>query len=137
MTVDSAWVAVARAVRVRRLELKLSTDDAAAKARIPEKAWRVIEQGTTKPSSLMIVAMCKALDWTPATIESLVQRERSVNGDGEMVVDLHEQQSETSAPAAAPIPRRRVIRELDAEGLTPGELSEVQAFIDEIRESRD
>jgi DNA-binding XRE family transcriptional regulator len=132
MTVESAAMAIARAVRARRIELQLSTDAAAAKARIPEKAWRVIEQGTTNPSSLMVLALCRALEWTPATIESLVKRELSVNGNGEMVVDLHEPQ-----PEPEPVrPRRRATDKLDIAGLTPEELAEVQDFIDEIRRDR-
>jgi transcriptional regulator with XRE-family HTH domain len=130
VNVEPAAVAIARAVRARRIELNLSTDDAAARARIPEKAWRVIEQGTTNPSSLMLLALCKALDWTPGTIESLVKRELSVNGNGQMVVDLEARQP-------APVkPRRRATDALDVEGLTPAEMSEVQDFIDEIRDSR-
>jgi DNA-binding XRE family transcriptional regulator len=136
VNVESAAVAIARAVRARRIELNLSTDDAAARARIPEKAWRVIEQGTTNPSSLMVLALCKALDWTPATIESLVKRELSVNGKGEMVVDLEDREPEPYPPPEPVKPRRRANDALDIEGLTPAELAEVQDFIDEIRDSR-
>ena len=136
MNVEPAAVAIARAVRARRIELNLSTDDAAARARIPEKAWRVIEQGTTNPSSLMVLALCKALDWTPATIESLVKRELSVNSNGEMVVDLEEREPKLY-PSPEPVkPRRRASDALDIDGLTPAELAEVQDFIDEIRDSR-
>jgi transcriptional regulator with XRE-family HTH domain len=132
--VESAAEVIARAVRARRIELRLSTEDAAGRARIPEKAWRVIEQGTTKPSGLMIEALCRALEWTPATIDSLVEREVTVNGKGEIVVDLHEP---PPAPAAEPQRRAgRVVTGLDTEGLTADELADVQDFIDEIRDSR-
>jgi hypothetical protein len=134
VSVESAAQVIARAVRARRLELQLSTEDAAAMARIPEKAWRVIEQGTTKPSGLMIEALCRALEWTPATVDNLVAREVSVNGNGQIVVDLHEPEA---APAAEPeSPRHRAVKSLDTEGLTADELAEVQEFIDEIRDSR-
>jgi DNA-binding XRE family transcriptional regulator len=136
MTVESAATVIARAVRARRIELKLSTDAAAAKARIPEKAWRVVEQGIANPSSLTVLAICRALEWSPSTIESLIQRELRLNGNGEIVVDLQEQEQADAPQPETVTPSRRAPRTLDTEGLTPDELAEVQDFIDEIRRDR-
>ena len=130
MTVETAAEAIARAVRTRRLELKLTTEEAADRARIPEKAWRVAEQGTANPSSLVMGALCRALEWTPATIENLLRREVHVNGSGEIVVDLQSAGDE-APPVGAPSPR--VVTVLDSEGLTPAQLVDVQEYIDELR----
>jgi DNA-binding XRE family transcriptional regulator len=130
--VESAASVIARAVRARRCELHLSTDDAAARARIPEKTWRVVEQGTAHPSRLVMAALCRALDWTPATIECLVRHEMRGNGVGEVVVDLLH--SSSDAPEGDAVePQVPTVTELDIEGLTPADLAEVQDFIDELR----
>ncbi|HEX4490195.1 MAG TPA: helix-turn-helix transcriptional regulator [Acidimicrobiia bacterium] len=115
-----------RAIRARREELHLSTDDAAVRARIPETSWRLIEQGQQAPSDLMLGAICRALEWTPATIDNLLRNEIHVNPDGEMVVDL-----DASERAAAP-PQPELT--LDVRGLTSAQLREVQGYIDYLRE---
>lgn len=130
MTVETAAEAIARAVRARRLELKLTTEEAADRARIPEKAWRVAEQGIANPSSLVMGALCRALDWTPSTIENLLQREVHVNGSGEIVVDL-QSPPDDEPPVVTASPR--AVTALDAEGLTPAQLADVQEYIDELR----
>jgi DNA-binding XRE family transcriptional regulator len=130
VTVETVAEAIARAVRARRLELGLTTEEAAERARIPEKAWRVVEQGISNPSSLVMGALCRALDWQPATIETLLQREVHVNGSGEIVVDL-QAPIDDELPVVAPSPR--VVTVLDSEGLTPAQLLDVQEYIDELR----
>jgi DNA-binding XRE family transcriptional regulator len=130
--VESAAEAIARAVRARRLELHLTTDEAAARARIQEKSWRVIEQGVTNPSRLVISAVCRALDWTPARIESLMERELAANGNGGPVVDL-DALSRADEAAAKPQPSRPLITKLDSTGLTAAQLADVQDYIDELR----
>ncbi|MDQ1468455.1 MAG: hypothetical protein QOH10_2870 [Actinomycetota bacterium] len=129
---DSTAKVIARAVRARRRELHLSTDDAAARARIPEKTWRVVEQGRAHPSRLVMGALCRALDWTPSTIECLVRNEMRVNGVGEVVVDLLHSSSDAPERDAVE-PQDPAVTELDTEGLTPEDLAEVQDFIDELR----
>ena len=123
--VDEDAQTIARAVRARRLELQLSTSEAADRARIPEKSWRVIEQGFTLPSALVLGALCRALEWGPSAIESLLERELQVNGAGEMVVDLDAGEHDVEEPEDP--------RTLDVHGLSSAQLAEVQAYIDYLR----
>jgi hypothetical protein len=124
--VESAARTIARAVHARRLELRLSTEEAAARARIPEKSWRVIEDGTQEPSALMIGALCRVLEWTPATIEHLLGDQIHLNGNGQLVVELDASERAEAAPDPEPIA-------LDVQGLTREQLHAVQAYIDELR----
>lgn len=126
--VDAAAQSIARAVRARRLELQLSTHEAAERARIPDKSWRVIEQGFTRPSALVLGALCRALEWPPSTIESLLEDELQVNGEGEMLVDLD---ATTRGDESAANPPEVT---LDTRGLSASQLAEVQGFIDYLRE---
>ena len=125
--VDAAAQTIARAVRARRLELHLSTHEASERARIPEKSWRVIEQGLSLPSALVLGALCRALEWPPSMIDSLLERELQVTSEGEMVVDLDagERASDEAPAAEAPT--------LDASGLSPAQVAEVQAYIEYLR----
>jgi hypothetical protein len=129
VTVDPATDAIAGAVRARRLELRLSVEEAASRARVPETSWRLIEQGQ-KPSDLMLGALCRALDWTPGTIENLVRQQIQLNGNGELFVDLDASERADAAPAPAPEPEIT----LDVSGLTSAQLREVQVYIDYLRE---
>ena len=126
---ESAPRAIARAVRARRIELELTVDEAAARARIPAKAWRVIEQGTSHPSWLMIGTVCQVLEWTPATIESVIRGELQVDGGGLVVVDA-------PPPPAPPQRVASFANALDIDGLSPEQLAEVQDFIDDLRDGR-
>jgi hypothetical protein len=91
------------------------------------------------PSPLTLRAVNRVLGWTPATIESLLHGELSVDGEGEVVVDLdrwpeRDEPLEAQAPAgAAPDAAPEAAPELDVEGLTPEQLAEVQRFIDDLR----
>jgi DNA-binding XRE family transcriptional regulator len=125
---------IARAIRARRMELGLSVEEAAERGRVHVTSWRLIETGTMQPSVLVMGAVCRVLDWTPATIESLTVGEMSVDRDGEVVVDLdrwpgqgHAVPDPVHGPAAAVAPL------LDVTGLTIRQLAEVQDFIDELR----
>lgn len=106
----------------------MSVEDAAARANLSTKAWRMIEQGTTQPSLLMLGSVCRALKWTAATIESLVEGELRVE-EGEVVVDLGDSPPEVVESE----PQTEVVFELDVEGLTRAQLAEVQDFIDKLR----
>jgi hypothetical protein len=144
---------IARAIRARRIELGLSVEDAAREARIHVVAWRLLEQGVTMPSRLTLGVVTRVLGWTPATIESLVHGELSVDSDGEVVVDLdrwpdpEDEAAKPRAPAGPPpgvdlVERDdrddrgdldKGVAELDVSGLTPAQLAEVQSFIDDLR----
>jgi transcriptional regulator with XRE-family HTH domain len=133
---------IARAIRARRIELDLSVEDAAVEARIHVVAWRLLEQGVTMPSPLTLRAVCRVLGWTPATIDSLVHGELSVDGDGEVVVDLDrwpEHPPDEPRPSADPAASIDLdvadldVAGLDVAGLSPAQLAEVQLFIDELR----
>jgi DNA-binding XRE family transcriptional regulator len=117
---------LARAVRARRIELGLSVEDAAASANVSAKAWRMMEMGTSQPSLLMLGSVGRALKWTAATIEGLLEDELSV-AEGEVVVDLV-----GPSPDDVESPEEGAF-ELDVEGLTAAQLAEVQDFIDELR----
>jgi DNA-binding XRE family transcriptional regulator len=124
---DSGRSALARAIIARRRELEMSLEEAAALANVSEASWKVIERGTSSPSLLMLGAICRALDWTPDTIESLLHGELRIE-EGEKVVDLAGS-PEPPEPPAEPVRAA----ELDVEGLTPVQLKKVQAYIDDLR----
>lgn len=129
--VDSATHTIARAMRARRQELQLSAEEAATRARVPVTSWKLVEQAQKDPSDLMLNAICRALEWTPATIENLLQHEIQVNGAGEMIVDL-DASERADEQAGAPAPEPEIT--LDVSGLTPAQLREVQVYIDYLRE---
>jgi transcriptional regulator with XRE-family HTH domain len=110
---------LANAIIARRGELGLSMAQAAARGNISATSWRVIEEGTTRPSPLTLGAVCRALDWPPETIETLLDGDAS-----ETVFDLTKEPE--ADDAALPVL-------LDAEGLTRKQLAEVQELIDELR----
>jgi hypothetical protein len=122
---DPLTPTLGRAMSARRLELRLSTEDAAARARVPETSWKLVEQDQQTPSDLMLGAICRALDWTPATVEDLLRGDVEVGRDGEMVVDLDASERDETAHAEFT---------LDTTGLTRGQLREVQDYIDYLRE---
>jgi DNA-binding XRE family transcriptional regulator len=126
---ESGRSVLARAIIARRRELEMSLEDAAALANVSAASWKVIERGTSSPSLLMLGAICRALDWTPDTIESLLHGELRFE-EGEKVVDL-------GGSEAPPEPRVEppAASELDVEGLTPAQLAKVQAYIDDLRGS--
>jgi transcriptional regulator with XRE-family HTH domain len=120
---DPATSTLGPTMRARRLELRLSSAEAAARARVPETSWKLIEQGQQAPSDLMLGAICRALEWTSATVDDLLRNDNEVGRDGERVVDL-------DAHAEEPQPEIT----LDTRGLTPAQLREVQGYIDYLRE---
>ena len=118
---------LARAIIARRRELDMSMEDAAALANVSVASWKVVERGTSSPSLLMLGAICRALEWTPDTIESLLHGELRFE-EGEQVVDL----AGSVAPPEPPVELQSAA-DLDVEGLTPAQLAKVQAYIDDLR----
>src|SRR6476646_3210257 len=125
---------LARAVRARRDELNLTIEEAAARAKVSPKSWRVIEQGKSKPSPLMLGSVCRALQWTVETVESLLRGELRFE-EGEVVVDLVGSGTGESvtAESRAVEPGPQPALGLDIEGLTPRQLEAVQEYIDDLR----
>jgi transcriptional regulator with XRE-family HTH domain len=124
---------VARAIRARRLELNLTVEQAAEQARIHVTSWRLLERGTLNPSTLMIRALCRVLDWTPATIEQLMHGALDVDAQGHVTVDLAEWPAQPDETTTDPAGGAAVVPELDVDGLTPAQVAEVQRFINHLR----
>jgi DNA-binding XRE family transcriptional regulator len=121
---------LARAIRARRIELEMSVEEAAERARIHVTSWRLIERGTSQPSVLSMRAIGRVLDWTPATVESLMDGELTVDGEGDVVVDLDRWPVQSAEPLTETVDAAPA---LDVSGLTPEQLAEVQDFIDDLR----
>jgi DNA-binding XRE family transcriptional regulator len=112
----------------------MTVEEAAAQAKVSTKSWRVIEQGDSMPSLLMLGSVCRALKWTSETVESLLSGELRVE-EGEVVVDLGDSRSdEPGGVEREPVePEPQPAIPLDVEGLTRRQLEAVQEYIDDLR----
>lgn len=112
----------------------MTIEEAAAQAKVSTKSWRVIEQGKSQPSPLMLGSVCRALQWTSGTVESLLRGEMRVE-EGEVVVDLSDARTDEPGTVESPTaePEAQAAFELDVEGLTPRQLEAVQEYIDDLR----
>lgn len=62
--VAAALSRLAKRVRARRQELKLTQEQAAEEAKLDEKHWQDIEGARTNPTVATLVGIAKALEWS-------------------------------------------------------------------------
>lgn len=72
MDEDPNWARLAEAVKSRRFQLGLSARGAAAKANINRSTWSTVEDVERKLSKHLWVAVERALDWAPGSIEAVL-----------------------------------------------------------------
>lgn len=86
MTTTAEWVRAGKAVRRRRLELRLTQEVAVAKGKvagfqISTATWRALEKAArTSYRDSSLIAVCWVLDWCPDGIERLLHDEEPIEG---------------------------------------------------------
>ncbi len=72
--VATALVRLGKRVRLLRLALELTQEEAAERAKLDDKHWQDIEGGRTNPTVASLVGIARALDTTLADLFELPSR---------------------------------------------------------------